>query len=235
VAKADDAVPWDSYYRRAGRSALASRAPMDDEAYFAQGAKQLREIIVFVGAPAGGRVLEIGCGDGRMTRTLAQMYDSVIALDVAPSVLDACRANLEGRANVEGRAHVEFVLGSAEALARYPDESVDFVLSATVLQHIPDCSTVLAYIAAAGRLLRPGGTAGLQLRDPSLGTRLRDFAVDAIRLPTRLPSFQRHWRGCRLGESEARGQLEGSGLSVEWRRQSRFAWLVIRQPSASPT
>lgn len=229
MAKADDTVPWDSYYRRAGRSALASRAPMDDEAYFAQGAEQLREIIVFVGAPTGGRVLEIGCGDGRMTRTLAQMYDSVIALDVAPSVLDACRANLEGRANVE------FVLGSAEALARYPDESVDFVLSATVLQHIPDCSTVLAYIAEAGRLLRPGGTAGLQLRDPSLGTRLRDVAVDLIRLPTRLPSFQRHWRGCRLGESEARGRLEGSGLSVEWRRQSRFAWLVIRPPSASPT
>lgn len=224
VAKQDTSAQWDVYFRRAGRSVLATRASRDSETYFAQGAEALLDLIDFAAAPKEGRALDIGCGDGRLTRGLVSLYSSVIAQDIAASVLDACRKNLE---DTDG---VEFVLGNVEALARYPDESIDFVVSTTVFQHIPSCRTVRSYISEASRLLRPGGVAALQLRDPSTKTRLRDFSVDLVRLPSRLPSFNRNWRGCRLGESQAREAAGGGNRVVEWRPQSPFVWLVIRHP-----
>ncbi len=221
----DSGARWDRYFSRAGRSVLATRAAPGDEAYFAEGARSLLELIEFVGAPpdpGDGRALDIGCGDGRLTRTLASLYSCVVAQDVAPSVLDACQRNLHGAGNVD------FVLGNVEVLARYPDSYFDFVVSTTVFQHISSCDTVRRYVAEVSRLLRPGGVAALQLRDPGWGTRLRDFAVDMVRLPTRLPKFGRSWRGCRFRESEARQAANGSNRVVEWRPLGRFIWLVIR-------
>jgi SAM-dependent methyltransferase len=218
----DASARWDSYYRKAGRSVLASRAPPDDESYFADGRIAVLEIIEFVSAPVGGRVIDIGCGDGRLTKTLATISTSVVALDVAPSVLDACRRNLGAADNVE------FVLGSVEVLERYPDASADFVISTAVLQHVSSCHTIRSYISEASRLLRPGGVAALQLRDPSRMMRVRDLAVDLGRLATRYPSFRRDWRGCRLDEQAAREAAESADRHVEWRPQGQFAWLVIR-------
>jgi SAM-dependent methyltransferase len=218
----DSGARWDRYFSRAGRAALATRAQRDDEGYFAEGARLLLELMEFVGAPRQGRALDIGCGDGRLTRTLASQYSSVVAHDVAPRVLEACRRNLQGIGDVE------FVEGSVEALTRCPDSSFDFVVSTTVFQHISSCTTVRSYLSEASRLLRPGGVAALQLRDPGAKTRLRDFAVDVARLPTRLPSFGRSWRGCRLREAEARRAAGGTDRVVEWHPVGRFVWLVIR-------
>ncbi|HSS09127.1 MAG TPA: class I SAM-dependent methyltransferase [Acidimicrobiales bacterium] len=225
MAKQESAAQWDVYFRRAGRSVLATRSSRSrTEDYFAQGAASLLELVDFVAAPKQGRALDIGCGDGRLTRTLVSLYTSVVAQDVAPSVLDACRRNLEDANNVE------FTLGNVEVLAQYPDSSFDFVVSTTVFQHISSCTTVRSYIGEASRLLAPGGVAALQLRDPSMATRLRDFAVDVARVPTRLPSFHHSWRGCRLRETEAREAAEANNRVVEWRPQRRFVWFVIRHP-----
>src|SRR3954449_759019 len=39
----------------------------------------------------GGRVVEIGCGAGRLTRALAQTFDSVVALDVSADMIAHAR------------------------------------------------------------------------------------------------------------------------------------------------
>jgi SAM-dependent methyltransferase len=217
-----DADSWDWFFGRAGRRVLATRAPQDDAAYFASGERQLADIITRFGAPSRGTALEIGCGDGRMTLGLSRRYDRVHALDIAPAVLTACRHNLAGRANVG------YLLGGSEQLAALPTGSVDFVLSATVLQHVSDRAESRRYLAEAGRLLRPGGVAALQLRAPGLRTRVRDLLVDTVRLfGARLPAFHRSWRGAVLTEAEARRAAGRGADEVGWHLDGHHAWLVI--------
>jgi SAM-dependent methyltransferase len=226
-----DAESWERFYRRAGRLALASRVGSDDYSYFTSGRSQLAEIAERFRAPPGGTAVEIGCGDGRMTLALADRYDRVFALDVAPTVLAACRDNLQAA----GRAgNVTLLLGGADRLALLPAGSVDFVLSATVLQHVSVRDEVLLYLAESGRLLRPGGVAALQLRTPRLRSRVRDVLVDAVRVFGRkLPAFDPSWRGVVLTEAEARHATGRDRAEVSWLVNGHHTWLVVTARPAS--
>ena len=68
----------------------------------------------------------------------------------------------------------------------------------------------------------------LQMRDPSFRTRIRDVAVDVARLPVRLPSFERHWRGCRIGTREGCAAAARPGRIAEWLPDRPQGWVVIR-------
>jgi ubiquinone/menaquinone biosynthesis C-methylase UbiE len=58
---------------------------------------------------AGRRVLEIGCGDGRITFQYAAAASSVLALDTDEDVIDAARADAPG----ELREKVRFEIADA--------------------------------------------------------------------------------------------------------------------------
>ena len=76
----------------------------------------------------GKRVLEIGCGNGRLTRRLARLGASIHALDSDPELIRAARRNLPPRLAKRVHYHV----GTAEHL-KYPDECFDLVVFAWVL------------------------------------------------------------------------------------------------------
>src|SRR5260370_16158413 len=57
---------------------------------------------------------------------------------------------------------IDFRVGDGTSLPGIPDGSVDFVLSFTVFQHIPDVGVIDGYIAEVGRVLRPGGVFSFQ-------------------------------------------------------------------------
>ncbi len=103
-------------------------------------------------------MLEIGCGLGRMTHRFAERFDKVYALDVSPRMLDKAKSYWGNLQNVE------WVLGSGEDFHQIPCESIDFVFSYWVLQHIPESETVLNYIREAARVLKPEAVAFLQFR-----------------------------------------------------------------------
>jgi ubiquinone/menaquinone biosynthesis C-methylase UbiE len=78
-----------------------------------------------VGDWRGQRVLEIGCGDGRLTLRLARLGATVEAIDPDPASLRLARRQLPARF----AKAVRYRLGEAERL-RYPDESFDRVVFA---------------------------------------------------------------------------------------------------------
>jgi SAM-dependent methyltransferase len=94
--------------------------------------------------PPGGRTLEIGCGEGRVSRDLTARGHRVTALDASPTLLDAAR---------ERESAVEYVLGHAEALP-FADASFDVVVAYNVLMDVADMP---AAVAEAARVLSPGG------------------------------------------------------------------------------
>ena len=97
------------------------------------------------------RVLEIGCGIGRMTAAISRRVASVVAVDVSEEMVAQARTNLADRANVE------VVKVNGRDLHELPDASVDVAYSFIVFQHIPDPEVTYGYIREIGRVLRPGG------------------------------------------------------------------------------
>jgi SAM-dependent methyltransferase len=216
------AALWDELYRRAGRRALATRAPSENDAYFASGATEVAEILRIVNRPAGARVLEIGCGDGRMTRELSARFSTVVALDVSPAVLTACRENLADRDNVQ------LLLGGPCELASLPPASFDVVLSATVFQHVRERHVIESYVLETARLLAAPGAAVLQFRNPSAAMKLRDAAVDLCRVASLLPGPRNRWRGCDVRYADVVGLIEGRVSRVDWLPGRYHNWLLLR-------
>jgi ubiquinone/menaquinone biosynthesis C-methylase UbiE len=65
----------------------------------------------------GRRILEIGCGDGRLTRQYAPLASSVVAIEPDPAKISLARR----LAASEGITNVAFRVGSAERLRRVGD------------------------------------------------------------------------------------------------------------------
>lgn len=88
------------------------------------------------------RVLEVGCGQGHLTKALAARGVDIIGIDANPQA--------EEVAESQRVRHMK-----AEALD-FDDGSFDFVLSVHAIEHIPDLDAALAEMS---RVLRTNGRA----------------------------------------------------------------------------
>lgn len=99
------------------------------------------------------QVLDVGCGVGHWSRTLAPHLPpdaSIVGIDREPDwVAEATRR----ASSLGGPRTFRFMQGLAERLP-FPDASFDFVTCQTVLMHVADPSAVLREMV---RVLRPGG------------------------------------------------------------------------------
>jgi SAM-dependent methyltransferase len=102
------------------------------------------------------RALDFGCGVGRITQALADHFDEVVGVDIAPSMIDEARKH-----NKYGE-RCRFVLNQSDSLRAFGDACFGFVYSNIVLQHIKPRHT-RRYICEFLRLLAPGGLAVFQL------------------------------------------------------------------------
>lgn len=104
------------------------------------------------------RMLEIGCGIGRMLPFFAQLFADVHGIDISPSMIE------QGRARLRHIPNITLHLGDGRSLHGLPDAWFDLVLSFEVLQHIPDRAVIADYVHEAFRVLRPGGIARLLVK-----------------------------------------------------------------------
>lgn len=98
-------------------------------------------------APAGGTVLDIGCGNGHLLYQLRHKFSRLMGLEYSAHRLEQAKINLSDLAFTP-------ILGSAEDMSAIETGSVDCIVSADVIEHIPD---VYAACAEMIRVLRPGG------------------------------------------------------------------------------
>jgi ubiquinone/menaquinone biosynthesis C-methylase UbiE len=108
-----------------------------------------RCILDLIGPVDGRRVLDLGCGDGVLTATLAERGARAIGIDADRRVLEVAAA----RAPVDQPQPPRFIEGRIEQLP-FRDGSVDVVAIVTVLCLVGDRT---AAIREAVRVLRPGG------------------------------------------------------------------------------
>jgi SAM-dependent methyltransferase len=96
----------------------------------------------------GGRVLELGCGAGRLTGYLAEISPQVTGADVSPHMLAAARERYPG---------VEFVERDLHDLSGFADGSFDAIVAGYNLLDILGEDERRATFAALHRMLVPGG------------------------------------------------------------------------------
>ena len=107
---------------------------------------------------AFGKILDFGCGVGRMTRAFSKFFNGCVGLDVSEKMVDLAR-----KFNAD-RQHIEFVASTTPTLP-FASESFDFVFSVLVLQHLPQKSMILGYIAEFIRVAKSDGVIVFQLTD----------------------------------------------------------------------
>jgi len=109
-----------------------------------------RRLILRLAGNVGGRsVLDVGCGDGALTRVFAQNGAAyIVGCDIDPQML--ARASAQARRD---QAAIDYVIANAEHLP-FRDESFDFVSIITVLAFVPHPDLAIREFA---RVLKPSG------------------------------------------------------------------------------
>lgn len=131
---------------------VAATAEADDASYEDSAKKDAASLLEGLKDRVGpeARVLDLGCGIGRLAAELAGRFTEVVGVDVSPAMIEVAR-RLHG-----DKPGLRFEANSGVDLAALPDGHFGLVFSYSVLPHIP--SDVLeGYFLEVGRVLEPGG------------------------------------------------------------------------------
>ncbi|WP_281645497.1 bifunctional 2-polyprenyl-6-hydroxyphenol methylase/3-demethylubiquinol 3-O-methyltransferase UbiG [Parendozoicomonas sp. Alg238-R29] len=98
---------------------------------------------------AGKTVLDVGCGGGILSESMARRGAKVTGIDMGEAPLSVARLH-----GLESGVEVNYQQITAEQLAEDQPASFDVVTCLEMLEHVPDPSKV---IAACAKLVKPGG------------------------------------------------------------------------------
>jgi SAM-dependent methyltransferase len=166
--------------------------------------------------PKQMRVLEIGCGAGRVTRAFAGYFGEVYAVDISREMVRQARAAVAGFPN----AHVFHNNGKDLRAVHprwwrrfFPGEplEMDFAFSFMVFQHIPSRAIIENYVREVHRLLRPGALFKFQVQGAP--------NVEADR--------SHSWVGVTFSEADARTMAERCGFELRYQYGAgdQYYWL----------
>ncbi len=157
---------WNKRARRNARYYVntAQESWTDDE-FFSSGRRTVAEEIltdminICQGKdPQQMSVLEIGCGVGRVTRALAELFGTVHAVDISEEMIAQARQALAEVPNVR------LYCNNGRDLSVLGGIRVDFAFSCIVFQHIPSREVIENYVREVHRVLRPGGLFKFQVQ-----------------------------------------------------------------------
>ncbi|AZZ93243.1 MULTISPECIES: bifunctional 2-polyprenyl-6-hydroxyphenol methylase/3-demethylubiquinol 3-O-methyltransferase UbiG [unclassified Hahella] len=96
----------------------------------------------------GKRVLDVGCGGGILSESMARRGAHVVGIDMGEAPLSVARLH-----GLESGVSVDYRRTTIEELAEAEAESFDVVTCMEMLEHVPDPASV---IAACARVAKPG-------------------------------------------------------------------------------
>lgn len=160
--------------------------------------------IDWLGIPAGGAALDVGCGPGSITASLAE----AVGVDGLALGVDVSEPMLARAVRIQAGPQAGFLRADAQRLP-LRDNTVDAVISIAVLQLIPDPEAALGEMA---RVLKSGGRLALMVPTAGSGARMWGLASRA---------------GVRVfGDDEIADTLEGHGFtSVRAKNVGTIQWV----------
>jgi SAM-dependent methyltransferase len=166
--------------------------------------------------PKQMKVLEIGCGAGRVTRAFAEYFGEVYAVDISAEMVRQARAMVADLPN----AHVFHNNGmDLRAVRRNwwerfgvgPRLQLDFAFSFMVFQHISSREIIESYVREAARLLKPGALFKFQVQGSTQAE----------------PEPGDTWVGVPFTEADARAMAERCGFEMRYHYGAgdQYYWL----------
>ncbi len=171
-------------------------------------------------APLSGReVLDVGCGGGILSESMAQRGARVTGIDLATRALRVARLHaLETQTG-----GVEYREISVEDLAAERPGSFDIVTCMEMLEHVPDPSSV---VRACASLVRPGGTVFFS----TINRNAKAFALAIVGAEYLLNMLPRgtHEYAKMIRPSELAAHCRASGLALQASRGLHYNPLTKR-------
>jgi 2-polyprenyl-6-hydroxyphenyl methylase/3-demethylubiquinone-9 3-methyltransferase len=96
------------------------------------------------------KVLDVGCGGGILSESLAQRGADVTGIDMGDAPLGVARLH-----QLESGLSIDYQKSTAEEFAKDHENTFDVVTCLEMLEHVPDPSSV---INACAKMVKPGGT-----------------------------------------------------------------------------
>ena len=97
----------------------------------------------------GKTVLDVGCGGGILSESMAERGAKVTGIDLGEKALNVAQLH-----SLESGVAVDYQFISVEELAEQQPASFDVVTCLEILEHVPDPASV---VAACAKLVKPGG------------------------------------------------------------------------------
>jgi cyclopropane fatty-acyl-phospholipid synthase-like methyltransferase len=204
---------WDARAKENARYYVATlKDDWTDEEFFASGEQTVSEEIltdmvnICQGKdPKEMRVIEIGCGAGRITRALARLFGEVRGVDVSGEMVEQARKALANTPNAS------VYQNNGMDLSVLPEGPYDFAFSTIVFQHIPSRDVIYNYVREVNRLLRPGALFKFQVQgDATMQTSPDDT-----------------WLGVPFSDAEAVEMADNCGFEPRYRHGAgeQYFWL----------
>jgi SAM-dependent methyltransferase len=203
----------------------------DLDKFFRAGDLIVREALLESPIQPRGRVraLEIGSGLGRVSKALAPHFKQVFGIDVSAEMVQRAQSIVK-------EPNVTFEVGDGLTLEAADDASVDFVITFTVLQHLPNRTVIAGYLREAARALRPGGVLAAQWNGDAHPLRYR-LRCWRLRFQQRLGVVRDNrvapeFLGTPVPVSYVCGVLRDAGLVIEATKGegTLFSWVWARKP-----
>ncbi|WP_158899137.1 bifunctional 2-polyprenyl-6-hydroxyphenol methylase/3-demethylubiquinol 3-O-methyltransferase UbiG [Burkholderia sp. L27(2015)] len=153
---------------------------------------------------AGKKVLDVGCGGGILTESMAKLGAHAKGIDLSSKALGV--ADLH---SLETGVNVSYEEISAEALADREPGSYDVVTCMEMLEHVPNPAIT---VAACAKLLKPGGTVFFSTLNRNMKAYL--FAVIGAEYIAKLLPRGTHDYARFIRPSELAGFVRAAGLDA---------------------
>lgn len=205
---------WDRRARENAPFYVCTTEAGSPESFAASGERDLDEkVLDGIEVSRAWRVLEIGCGVGRLARPLAARVAHVVGVDVSAEMVRRAKEYCSGLPNVE--------FHPTGGRLDFPDGSFDLVFSHIVFQHLPRKAYAERYFREAYRVLVPGGVFRVQV-DGRSRQFFRRWIADS-------------WSGVVYSGRELHRRLERAGFRVSETRGEGTQYLRATgiKPAAS--
>lgn len=149
---------WDRRADHNARFWIATERHENDEIFSRSGEHDAHRILEGLEShiQPSWRVLEIGCGIGRLLRPMASRFDYVCGVDISTEMIKKSREWLKGMNNVEAFENNGIDLGL------FDRNSFDFVFSYITFQHVPK-EVFYSYLPEINRVLKTNGLLRFQM------------------------------------------------------------------------
>jgi len=115
-----------------------------------------------LGTSTDKTALDIGCGVGRVTRSLCKRFKYVIGVDVSGKMIEIAKSLHD----TQKYNNIEFLQNNGRAFSFLRDNSVDYIFSVITFQHMPSKEVIEANVEDLSRVLKEEGVCQIQFSVP---------------------------------------------------------------------